>query len=222
LAIYALRPVFSPSSATPSVRHDIYGARVMVIHSGWDIRDVSVQCFTNKVLFKDKYALAFENFVLLNEYSVPSVKSGEPFPADCAFAWSLWMRPEDGFFIYGGGTAGAPQLGIPIVFRPDGLPTLRPGSPLPAVMRPDFIGYSYSQVTAVDGTFVIRYRWPLTPWFQRYIIHVAGRRYGDDLKWRVAPESEPAFSDPVGFNAWIVTAKSNGKEWGITMKGSPE
>jgi hypothetical protein len=104
LAIYKFHPVLSPSSATPSERHDIYGARVMVTHSGWNIRDVSVQCFTNKVLFKDKYTLAFEHFVLLNEYSVSGVKSGEPFPADCAFAWTLWTRPEDGFFIYGGGT----------------------------------------------------------------------------------------------------------------------
>lgn len=221
LTIYALRPVFSLSSATPSDRHGTNGARVVVTHSGWPIRDVTVQCFTNKVLYKDKYELAFEHFVLLDEYSVQNVKSGEPFPADCNFAWTLWTKQNQGIFIYGGGTAGALQMAIPILFRNDGLPTLLPGSPLPAATKTDFVGYAYSQITAADGTFVIRYGWPLTPWFQSYGIHVAARRFGDELKWRVAPESEPPFPDPVGFDAWIMTVKSNGKEWGVTMKGSP-
>lgn len=220
LAIYALRPVLSFSSATPSERHGVYGARVLVTHNGWNIRDVSVECFTNKVLFGDKYSLAFDRFVLLDEYSVSNVKSGEPFPADCAFAWSFWTKPEDGIFIYGDASPGNLQMVIPIVFRGDGLPMLKPGSPLPAATKVDVAGYAYSQVTAVDGTFVIRYRWPYTPWFQQYIVHVAARRHNDELKWRVAPESEPIFVDPSGPGSWIMTAKSNGKEWGITMKGS--
>jgi len=221
LAIYALRPVFSLSPATPSERHGIYGARVLVTYNGWNIRDVAVQCFVNKVLFKDRYALAFEHLVLLDEYSVQSVNSGEPIPADCVFAWSFWTKQNKGMFVYGGGSSGVLQMGIPILFRNDGLPMLVPGSPVPAAITSDFAGYAYSQITAVDGTFVIRYRWPLTPLLQAYVIHVAARRIGDELKWRVAPESEPAFPDPVGLDAWTLTAKSNGKEWGVTMRGTP-
>ncbi len=190
--------------------------KLLLTNSGWEIRDVKVQCFTNKVIYKGIYGLAFDRFTRLTEYAVPDVKDGESFPADCYFAWSFWTKPTDGIFVYGRDvTASAgPYMGILVVFRNDGVPMLRPGTPVPAKMTADLTGYSYNQITAVDGSFVVEYRWPHTFWVQRRVIHVVARRSGDELKWRVAPESEPVIPDPEG---WTVLAKSTSKEWGITM-----
>jgi hypothetical protein len=125
--------------------------------------------------------------------------------------------PNEGIFIYGHEVPGNPVLGIPIVFRDDGLPMVRPGVPVPTKVVMGFTGYLNSQITAIDGAFVILYKWPLTPWVQRRVIHVVARRVGDDLKWRVAPESEPVIPDPDVSGGWTFTAKSDNDRWGVEM-----
>ena len=96
IALYALRPVLSITSLEPSDLHGNNGTKASVTVSGSKIRDVTVQCVTNKVIFDDTYTLAFSRFVLLDEYSVSDVGTGESFPADCNFAWELWRKQEIG------------------------------------------------------------------------------------------------------------------------------
>jgi len=159
--------------------------------------------------------LAFTRFSKIDEYSVSDVNPGESFTADCNFAWSLWKKPTDGFFLMGAGIAREPQLGIPFIFR-DGLPSPMPGVGVPAQVTSDFSGYSSSMITAIDGYFIVLYKWPLC-WFQeKRTIHMIARRSDDTLKWRIAPDSEPIIPDANGGFMVEVTGPPN--QWGVTMK----
>lgn len=173
-----------------------------------------VRCVTNKVIFEDKNTLALPRFTVIDEYSVRDVAAGESFTADCNFAWSLWTTPANGFFLMGGGAPGKPQLGIPFLFD-DGLPSVIPGTPIPATLSPDFIGYSSSNVTAIDGEYIILYKWPLYPFQEQRRVHMIARRNDGELKWRVAPNSEPTIPDAT--DGFVVTASGPPKQWGVTM-----
>jgi hypothetical protein len=185
------------------------------------IKDVKVRCVTNKVIFENRDTLVLSRFTVIDEYSVSDVAPGESFTADCNFTWSLWTKPTDGFFLMGAGipgvpgVPGTPQLGIPFLFK-NGLPHLMPGAPLPAKFMPNFAGYSSSQVTAVDGYFIVLYTWPLRWLQQERIIHMIARRSDDILKWRVAPNSELIIPDAT--DGFIVTASGPPNQWGVTMK----
>lgn len=216
IAAYTLCPVLSVTSLEPSDLHGNNGVKASIVVNGTQIRDVKVQCMTNKVIFADRDTLALSRFTLLDEYSVNDVGRGESFTADCGFTWSMWTKPMgEGLFIMGAGTPGKPQLGIPFTFK-DGLPSLTPGVPLPASITTDFMGYSSSEVTAIDGSFVVLYKWPWR-WFQTSkVIHIIGRRSDGRIKWRVAPNSEPIIPDAAG--GFMVTASGPPKQWGVTMK----
>ena len=175
-----------------------------------------VKCFTNKVVFQDKNTLELDRFVRIKEYNVQDVRRGETFVADCNFAWSLWMNQTDGFLLLGGGTAGEKQMGIPLTVK-DGLPMLFPGAPLPAMIQPDFNGYPYSEVTGIDGSFVVSYTWPFSWIPQETVIHVIAERTSDGLKWRVVPRDEPTIPDGPHAGGWKLTARSNGEAWGVEL-----
>ena len=218
LALYALRPVLSVSSLDSSDLHATNGAKVLITNSGMRISNVKVQCVTNKVVFKDLHTLSFDRFAVINEYSVPDVGTGESFTGDCNFAWSMWTKPTEGFFLLGGGTASAPQLGITFLLN-NGNASFPPGVASPAMIRPDFTGYAYNQVTAIDASFIVLYTWPVSLSRRTRIIHMIAQRANGDIKWRVAPESEPVIPgarpspDGLTFSARGTTAGA----WGIEM-----
>jgi hypothetical protein len=220
MAVYALHPVLAVTSLLPSDLHGNGGVKASITLNGMSIREVKVQCVTNKVIFEDKMTLAPPHFAVIDEYSVRDVARGESFTPDCNFAWSLWTGPTSGFFLIGAGVTGArfPQLGIPFLLK-DGLPFFAPGARAPVAIRSDFSGFSSSQVTAIDGDFVVLYKWPLSPFEEKRAIHMIARRTdgAGDLKWRVAPDSEPTIPDAV--SGFIVNAggDSSGK-WAVTMR----
>lgn len=220
MAVYALHPVLSVTSLDSSDLHGNGGSKASITVTGMQVQDVKVQCVTNKVIFEDQDTLALSRFTVIDEYSVSDVSPGESFTADCNFTWSLWTKADGGFFLMGGGVPGKPQLGIPFILS-DGLPSFTPGVPIPAGITPDFVGYSSSQVTAIDGYFIVLYKWPLR-WLehQRVIHMIARRRSGDALRWRVAPNSEPVIQDATA--GFVVNASAPPNQWAVTMKrGNP-
>ena len=217
VGIYAFRPVLSASSPLPSDLHDTNGAKISITNSGMKIENVKVQCVTNKVLFKGIHTLKLDRFVKLNEYSVPDVGTGESFTGDCNFIWSLWTKSTDGFFIFGGGVAGAPQMAIPFLLN-SGNASFVPDAPIPGVMKPDFVGYDYNEVTAADGSFIISYTWPWSWVRQERIIHMIARRTSDALKWKIAPKSEPIIRDAnPGPDGLTFTAIGPRDKWAVEM-----
>jgi hypothetical protein len=198
--------------------HNNNGSKASITVTGTGIRDVLVRCVTNKVIFDDINTLALPRFTIIDEYSVRDVAAGESFTADCNFAWSLWTKPTDGFFLMGAGSPGKPQLGIPFLFK-DGLPSLIPGAPLPAAVIPDFVGYSRSQVTAIDGDFIVLYKRPLCPFQEKRMIHMIARRNEGELKWRAAPNSEPIIPDAT--DGFIVTASGPRNNGGYDEARNP-
>jgi hypothetical protein len=187
IGVYASRPVLAVTSLAPSDIHNNNGSKASITVTGTGIRDVMVRCVTNKVIFEDKNTLALPRFTVIDEYSVRDVAAGESFTADCNFAWSLWTTPANGFFLMGGGAPGKPQLGIPFLFD-DGLPSVIPGTPIPATLSPDF---------------------------KQRRVHMIARRNDGELKWRVAPNSEPTIPDAT--DGFVVTASGPPKQWGVTM-----
>jgi hypothetical protein len=181
------------------------------------IKNVEIQCVTNKIVFNGIHTLKLDRFVKLNEYRVPDVGTGESVTGDCNFIWSLWTKPTDGFFIFGGGVAGALQMAMPFLLN-DGNASFPPGVPIPGMMRPTFTGYSYNDVTAADSTFIISYTW-LVPWArQERIFHMIARRTDDGLIWRVAPESEPVINDaPPSPEGLTFTATGPRDKWAVEM-----
>jgi hypothetical protein len=216
VALYALRPALTVTSLAPSDVHNNNGSKASITVTGTGIKDVTVQCVTNKVIFEGRNTLALSRFAMVDEYSVRDVAAGESFAADCNFAWSLWTKAEGGFFLLGAGVPGVQNLGIAFLFK-DGVPSLIPGAPFPAAIKSDLVGYSPSQVTAVDGYFIVLYRWPLSPFRERRVIHMIARRNSGGLQWRVAPSSEPVIADAA--DGFIVTASgTTPDQWGVTMK----
>jgi len=198
--------------------HGNYGAKVVINNTGTKIKNVTVQCVSNKVIFEDKTTLVLNRYALINEYAVPDVATGESFTADCNFGWSLWMNDIEGLFILGGGgIAGVPELGIGFRLN-NGNPSLIYTGGAPKSVTADFAGYSYSQVTAIDGSYIIHYNLPLSWFRQQKIIHMIARRHDEGLKWRVAPVSEPTIADIVQGNGFRVTATGNQEDWGIVLK----
>jgi hypothetical protein len=221
IALYALRPILSVASLEPSDLHGNNGSKASITVSGTKIKEVKVQCVTNKVIFDDTYTLAFNRFVLVDEYAVSDVAAGESFPADCNFAWALWRKQNIGFFLMGTGTPGKPQLAIPLTFSEDGMPSIMPNAPLSSTVIPDFAGYTRAQVTAIDGQYVVLYKWSLFPILQRRVIHMIGRRHDNSLKWHVTPNSEAIIPDAEG--GWVVTLNGPPDKWGVTLRrASPQ
>jgi hypothetical protein len=206
------------TSLYPSDFHDSFGAKASITTSSMKITDVTVQCASNKVVFDDRFTLDLRRYVIIDKYAVPDVAPRESFTADCNFAWSLWMRSTDGFFILGGGRPGVPELGIAF-YLTNGLPTLINPSGTPTAVKSDLVGYSSSPVIGIDGSFVIRYSWPMS-WFRhRKAIHmIASRDSQGKLSWRVAPESEPIISDAALPNGFTVTAKGPDMGFGVILK----
>jgi hypothetical protein len=197
------------------------GAKITITNSGLTIRNVKVQCVSNKVIFQDKYTLELNRYALINEYSVPDVTTGESFTADCNLAWTMWIGKADGFFMLGTGTAGKPDVGIEFWFI-NGRPTLPVNGGAPRLVTTDFIGYSYSQITAIDGSYIILYSWPFSWLQQQKTIHAIARRNNGGIKWRVAPASEPIIADVVRGDGFKITATGGEKEWGIVAgRGTP-
>jgi len=215
--IYAIRPVLSASSPLPSDMHGANGAKIAITNSGMKIKTVTVQCVTNKVVFKDMHTLKMDRFVALNEYSVPDVGTGESFDADCNFLWSMWTKPSDGFFIFGGGVAGLPQMALPFLLN-NGNASFQPGVPLLRMMKPDFVGYAYNQVSAADGSFIVSYSWPW-PWIrQERVFHMIAQRSDSGLTWRVAPKSEPVIRDATPSpDSLTFTATGPKDKWAVEM-----
>ncbi len=222
LSVYAVRPVLSVSSLNTSDLHGANGAKLSITNSGMKIRNVKVQCVVNKVLFKNIHTLEMDRFAVVNEYAVPDVATGEAFTADCGFAWSMWTKPTDGFLLFGGGAAGVPQLGIPFLLN-NGNPSFAPNASIPVILKPDFVGYSYNQVTGVDGSFVLAYTWPISWIRHEHVIHMIARRTTEELSWRVAPNSEPVIPDAQpGKDGIKFTATGTPGKWGIELAGGSE
>jgi hypothetical protein len=217
--LYSLYPVLKTTSSEVSDLHGNNGMKVGVTVDGSGIKDVTVGCVTNKVIFDDADTLSFSQFSYLDEYNVQSVAAGETFTADCNFVWSLWVkRQSDGFFLMGAGQTGKPQLGIGFSVRNSQFELTQP---IPASITPDLSQYVPAKVTAVDGSYIIPFKWPWS-WLQhRRIIHVIGRRGDSQLKWRIAPNGEPVIPDGGGFKIQA-TGPTNPSQWVITMKrGNP-
>lgn len=192
--------------------------KVTITNTGMATTGVSVQCIVNKVVFEDKYTLELHHFVVMKEYQVPNVGSGESFTVDCNFIWSFWKNSgiNTGFFLLGPGASGVSQIAIPVAFR-GGIPYRIPGTPLPAVTIPDLYGFPHSRVTQVDGTFLVHYRWPLG-YEQERPIHIVAERRSEELIWHAAPSSEAIVPDGSG---WKLTVDGPPDGWGMVVeKGS--
>ncbi len=214
LAFYALRPILTAVGLDN--KEGSNSVSVTVTDSGMPISHVSAQCITNKVVFADKFTLELHRYLLVNQYSVPDVKSGESFNIECPMSWSMWMGKEDGFFAFGGVIPGVPTVGIGF-FTNNGNPALMSPSGRVRLVTSDLVGYANYPVTAVDGTITVRYQWKFS-WFpQEKLVHVVGSAYGDEkVMWRVAPESEPVAPDGA-LKGFRVKAYGSEKEFGITI-----
>lgn len=196
IAIYAMRPVLSVTSLPPPWFAGDYRARAVITNNGMRIKDVVVQCVSNKAIADDKYTLELHKYFMVNEYSVNNVASGESFTADCEFAWHLLTKNTDGLFVLGDSamlTANSEccvwnTLGIWF--------DLKHGYPLrEGYVNQAFVGYTRYPITGLDGSFIIKYKWPFSWFEQEKIIHMIARKTGNGVGWRVAPESEPVIKD---------------------------
>jgi len=222
IALYMLRPILSVTSFTGTGTDNAYGVKATVADTGISpIRDVKVQCVTNKVIFDNSFTLAFNNFVSWEEYSVGNLKSGESFTANCTFAWSMWEKSDRGMLILGHGTPGKRSLGVTYQYV-NGTPM--PTSSGPAILIVGFedaIHYQNRQLTTVDGSFIVQYKWRLWPFQQTTIIHMIESPGPEEgIRWRVAPASEPVIPDaPAQDRGWKMTGDSNSAQFAVTMKG---
>jgi hypothetical protein len=219
LALYSIRPVLSVTSLSGTGIDGVYGAKVTVSESGLPIREVSVRCVTNKVVFEDRFTAEFERYVSVEEYSVGDVKPGESFTVNCNLAWSFWDMTDRGVLVLGYPTPGQPNMAIPFRYINE-TPVVTSG-PAPASMTfgfADAVNYRGHAITAVDGSFVVSYKWYLCPFRENSTIHViASPGPEDGIKWRIAPASEPVIAD-AKLGGWKLTAKSNTAKFGVTMK----
>lgn len=220
LAFYALRPVLSAISVTGTGIDGIYGAKVEIVESGFPIRDVTVRCLTNKVIFDNSMVVTFERFLAIDEYSVGSVKSGETFTFNCTVAWSLWEMPDEQVALIAGyPTPGKPNLGVALQ-RKDGALSLIGPVPGAITFTPqNMANYRSHRITGVDASAVIQYRWPFTRFRSEKTVHLVESLGPEDgIKWKIAPEGEPVLSDPDA-EGWKLAIKSNGETFGVIGKG---
>jgi hypothetical protein len=221
ITFYALRPILSATSSVGTGIDGIYGVKITVAEAGISMKDVLVQCVSNKVIFDNRFTLQLNKFVSVDEYSVGDVSAGESFTVNCTFAWSMWDKTDgQGMLILGRPTVGRPNLGMTFQYV-NGVPMATSRCPIAITVGfADAVRYKNHEITGVDGSFVIRYRWPLLPFHQTKIIHMIeslGPENG--IKWKVAPASEPVMPDAQRIDGWKMTAASNAAQFAITMKG---
>jgi hypothetical protein len=161
MALYALRPVLTPTVAASDL-HGNSGAKASITVTGTGIRNVTVQCVTNKVIFDDNFTLELNRYALIDEYNVSDVAVGESFSADCGFSWSIWVNGREGLFVFGELTPAVKVLGIPFRIKGDQLsPGVSGATPMGVtsveVTTPSFSGYRRDATTEVDGSFIVRY-----------------------------------------------------------------
>jgi hypothetical protein len=182
------------------------------------IKHVTVECLGNKAIFADRFTLILNRYELSKEYSVPDMEPGESFTANCAEEWSLYMKSDEGFFAFGdvGPDVHAPALAIGFYVK-DGRPTLMYPSGPPSFVVSDLFGYLNHPVTAIDGTVIVRYRWPAS-WKQERRIHIIASRKKKVLEWRVAPKSEPTIPEAPIAGGFTVTANGGRKGFGAVYE----
>lgn len=208
IAYYAARPAVSPSLSDQMVdvtNHAI--PRISVTNTGaMTMRDVTVECLSNKAVFADKYTLELHRYVLMQEYAAATVNQGESFTAACPQAWFLYMNKTDGFFAFGEVSEEHSSLGIPFTFK-YGPPTLLYSTGTPVFVRSDLVGYTNYPSTSLDGTLIIKYKFSLFGIRQERRVHLVGFRSAAVIVWKIAPESEAVIPDaPLSINSFKLTA----------------
>jgi len=90
IALYVMRPILTPSSLENGP-FSTEQARLMITNNGQlTMYNVQQSCQATKVVFGGKHTLDAHQFsVLFTQRTVPDVKSGESFPANCVQAWHL-------------------------------------------------------------------------------------------------------------------------------------
>jgi hypothetical protein len=135
--------------------------------------------------------------------------------------WSMLMNQTDGFFVYGAvaldeDPAPYPRLGVSFKLE-NGYPMVKDA----LGVRGPFPGYLQYPITGLDGSFKIKYSWPLRwplRWFQHeQVIHIVATGIDAGLKWRTAPASEPVIPDGSS-KEWAVEIKQTGPDPTITME----
>lgn len=220
---YALRPILSVTSFVGTGIDGTYGVKATVTDTGTSpIKNVSVQCVTNKVIFENRFTLEFDKFISVDEYSVGDMKAGESFTANCTFAWSIWENSDrQGVLVLGYPTVMKPNVGITYRYE-NGTPVVTGKWPTAITFGfDDAIRYHNRRLTGVDGNFIVRYKWRFSPFRQTKTIHMIESPGPEDgIKWRVAPASESVIPDPPPHDdGWKMTAKSNSAQFGLTLKG---
>jgi hypothetical protein len=222
LGLFAVRPILSVTSFDGTGINNNYGVKITVTETGsTPISDVVVQCVTNKIIFDNRVTVEFDKYMRLDEYSVGTVGAGESFTVNCTFGWSLWEKEDDAVLIAGFPTPGYQNLGIRLKYR-NGTPSVAGFCPTVISFDvADALSFKGRRITAVDGSFVIHYKWKSARIPQTRVIHMIESNGPEEgLRWRVAPESEPIILDaPLRPDGWKMTARSNTVEYGLTLKG---
>ena len=221
ITIYLFLPVLSVTSLGTSEVWGDNGAKISISVGGIPIRAVTVQCVTNKVVFVDKYSLELQRYIASDQYSVSDVRSGESFTVDCTFAWTMWMKGNQGLLALGNPRLGAQDIGIEFFVTSGGDPILKETKSAPKLfIAYDLTGYSYYPITGIDGTVIIRYDWPWS-WFRHErIVHLIAFKGIRGIEWRVAPQSEPPIPSPRN-RGFTVLARGPQKGFAVIL-GKPD
>lgn len=198
LAVYAIRPVLTASPQLPKIPSMPLNGRFLVTNTGLTpIRNVQVECRGNKVVFSEGHTFTLNGYVIMHEYEVPSVSSGESFVVSCPQEWHLYTTENHGVFYFGEMRRDMPPLVIDFSIDKSGRPTLtHPKTAMKGFY--DFAGYTDHPPTGIDASLIIRYEIPFFPGSYTKTIHAIAENTGGALSWRTAPFREPTIPDGRG------------------------
>jgi len=198
IAAYVTRPILTPFSVTPLDPSNPYATDFSIINAGHlDMHDVEVDCEETKVVFSHEHTLNSGSHVVLSQYSVKNIGSGEPFTLSCPQTWRLFIDKEkaSGFLTFDDVVGFNPLIfAFQIVSNKQVLLTHEPGRGQLSLLRPPL--YPVSQI---DMRLVVKYH-TFLPFlsFSRTLRFTTETAPGGQLKWVSIPLSQGSIPDGVG------------------------
>jgi len=184
---------------TPLDPSNPYATDFSIINNGQlEMRDVEVDCEETKVVFSNEHTLNAGEHMVLSQYRVARIRSGEPFTLSCPQTWRLFIDKDNasGFLTFGDLDAGAfnPLIfAFQIVDNQQIRLTHEPARGQLGMIRPPMY-----PISKIDMRLVIKYRISLPFLFRKTLRFTTETSPDGQLKWISIPVSQKDIPDGIG------------------------